>query len=204
MDLKKGKSIPANLFCHEDGGISFLRNIYTYLQDCTAWRATSLYYSLHRHLLKVQSPWLNSPEPGSTFQAFLGSRRFGTLFTRDRHLSLIWARWIHSTFIVYPSYQFQYLPPLSALVFQAVTSSFHSKTLSAFLLTPMLCENQNFHIRSVPHLVLLCGSSGSFEASVELCLVFLIPLYLTAEIVGRVFWEDISYSSRAETPDENG
>ena len=102
-------------------------------KDCMAWRATSLYYSLHRHLLKVQSLRLNSPEPGSTFQAFLGRRRFGTLFTRDRHVSLIWARWIHSTSIVYPSDQFLYLPPLSALVFQAVTflSNFHSQTVSA-------------------------------------------------------------------------
>ena len=60
-------------------------------------------YIKQRTRLKEQTPWsrilpekLTVPRLLEKFTAFYGTRRFITAFTTDRHLSLFWAKYIHS------------------------------------------------------------------------------------------------------------
>jgi len=44
----------------------------------------------------MKSEQILFPQPAKKFSAFYGSRMFITVFTRARHWSLSWARWVHS------------------------------------------------------------------------------------------------------------
>ena len=129
---------------------------------------------------------------------------FVTLFTRDSHLSLIWARWIHSTSIVFPSDQFHYLPPLSVLVFQAVTflhvftqkPCLHSSSVYCCMRAKTVTLGHPL-VRSLPSsCVLLFGQFwGNRWNPLS---VFDPPVFNSWNHGKGLLRKDISYSSRAE------
>jgi hypothetical protein len=61
--------------------------------------------------------------------AFYGTRRFITMFTKDRHLRLIWSDWIQFTPSYPNSLTFEYYPPI-------FPSHLLTRTVYAFLTSP--------------------------------------------------------------------
>jgi hypothetical protein len=77
--------------------------LYLHSPNMLSWRGAQLKEE-HRDNCTTLAPWnrvllekLTVAHITTTFTRFYGNRRFITVFTTSRYLSLCWARWIHST-----------------------------------------------------------------------------------------------------------